>query len=78
MEGKNLGIYQVKKGECIVQKEDQYLSNAPKGQKMTIQTDSTFPNLKNIDGDSVNKHKQQEVANSLIAEKEIGQQQENL
>ncbi|PMC39170.1 hypothetical protein CJ195_04330 [Bacillus sp. UMB0899] len=61
-----------------MRKEDQYLSNAPKEENITIQTDSTFPNLKNIDGDSVNKHKQQEVANSIIAEKEIGQQQENL
>ena len=61
-----------------MQNEEQYLSNAPKEKNFTIQTDSTFPNLKNIEGDSVNKHRQQEVANSIIAEKEISQQQENL
>ncbi|HZH58125.1 MAG TPA: hypothetical protein VEY70_00800 [Metabacillus sp.] len=61
-----------------MRKEEQYLTNAPTEEKITIQTDSTFPNQKNIDGDSVNKHKQEEVANSIIAEKEISQQQENL
>lgn len=54
-----------------------YLTHAPKQEEITLQTDSTYPNLKNIAGDSVNEHKNQEVANSLIAEKEIGQQREN-
>ena len=54
-----------------------YLTNAPKQEEITLQTDGTYPNLKNIVGDSVNEHKNQEVANSLIAEKEIRQQQEN-
>lgn len=58
--------------------KEQYLTNAPKEAQVTIQTDGTFPNKRNIDGDSVNEHKNQEVANSLFAEKEIGQQQENL
>lgn len=59
-------------------KKEQFLSNAPKQEQFTLQTDGTFPNKENIDGDSVMEHKNQEVANSLIAEKEIGQQQENL
>ncbi len=60
-----------------MKKEEQYLTNAPTKEKMTLQTDGTFPNMRNINGDSVNEHKNQEVANSIIAEKEIGQQQEN-
>ncbi|WP_226666585.1 hypothetical protein [Metabacillus litoralis] len=58
--------------------KENYLTNAPKEEKITVQNDETFPNLKSIAGDSVDAHKNQEVANSLIAEKEIGQQQENL
>ncbi|MGM7724633.1 hypothetical protein [uncultured Metabacillus sp.] len=58
-------------------KKENYLTNAPKKEQITLQTDGSYPNLKNIDGDSVNEHKHQEVANSLIAEKEFGQQQEN-
>jgi len=61
-----------------MENKEKYITNAPKDESITIQTDSTFPNFKNSNGDSVNKHKQQEVANSIIAEKEIGQQQENL
>ena len=58
--------------------KENYLTNAPKKEQITLQTDGTFPNQKNIHGDSVNEHKNIEVANSLIAEKEIGQQHENL
>lgn len=58
-------------------KEENFLTNAPKKEQFTLQNDSTFPNKKNVNGDSVKEHKNQEVANSLIAEKEIGQQFEN-
>lgn len=58
--------------------KETYLTNAPKKEQITLQTDGTFPNQKNINGDSVNEHKNIEVANSLIAEKEISQQHENL
>lgn len=68
----------IKEGGLFMRKEEEYLTNAPTEEKITLQTDSTFPNKKNSDGDSVNKHKQEEVANSIIAEKEISQQQENL
>ncbi|MBM7602200.1 hypothetical protein JOC75_000170 [Metabacillus crassostreae] len=57
--------------------KDKYLTNAPKEEKITIQNDGSYPNLKNFAGDSVDEHKNQEVANSLMAEKEIGQQREN-
>jgi hypothetical protein len=59
-------------------KKEKYLTNAPAKEQITLQTDGTYPNLKNVDGDSVNEHKNLEVANSIIAEKEIGQQHENL
>lgn len=58
--------------------KETYLTNAPKKEQITLQTDGTFPNQKNVDGDSVNEHKNEEVANSIFAEKEIRQQQENL
>lgn len=58
--------------------KDKYLTNAPKEEKISIQNDESYPNLKNVAGDSVDEHKNQEVANSLMAEKEIGQQRENL
>ncbi|MDQ0228948.1 hypothetical protein [Metabacillus malikii] len=59
-------------------KKEHYLTNAPKKEQLTIQNDGSFPNSKNIDGNSVLDHKDQEIANSLIADKEIGQQRENL
>jgi hypothetical protein len=37
-------------------KED-YLTTAPQKERFTINNGSTFPNLKNVPGDSVNKHK---------------------
>ncbi|WP_440768800.1 hypothetical protein [Metabacillus sp. 22489] len=55
-----------------------YLTNAPKQEKIILQTDGSSPNKRNIDGNSVLEHKNLEVANSYIASKEIGQQRENL
>lgn len=55
-----------------------YLTPAPKKQEMTINNGSIYPNLKNVAGNSVNEHEFLEEANSLIAEGEIGQQNENL
>ncbi|APH04779.1 hypothetical protein A9C19_08485 [Bacillus weihaiensis] len=57
---------------------EKYVTNSPRKKELTIQTDSSYPNLKNIDGDSVDEHKNMEVANALLAHKEIAQQQENL
>lgn len=60
------------------EKEEQYLTNAPKEEKFTIQTDDTIPNLKNIPGDSIDEYTDLKKANTILAEKEIGQQNENL
>ena len=60
------------------EKEEQYLTNAPKEEKVTIQTDDTIPNLKNIPGDSIDDYTDLKKANTILAEKEIGQQNENL
>ena len=40
----------------IVKKED-YLTNTPKKEKVTIENGNRFPNLKNVAGDSVDEHK---------------------
>lgn len=55
-----------------------YESTAPKRETVTIQTDSAAPNPKSIPGDSVDEHKQLELANAIIAGDEIKQQNENL
>lgn len=57
---------------------DDYFTNAPKQPEISIQTDGTFPNKKNIAGDSVNEHKHLEVANAILAGEEIRQQNDNL
>jgi hypothetical protein len=59
-------------------KKEDYLTPADKKQEITINNGAIFPNLKNVVGDSVDEHKFLEEANSLIAEGEIGQQNENL
>ncbi|MDF2035642.1 hypothetical protein P2R12_01430 [Cytobacillus oceanisediminis] len=60
------------------EKEEKYLTQAPKEETVTIETDGQFPNLKNIAGDSIDEHEQLEAANAIIGAKEIGQQNENL
>ncbi|WP_223703421.1 hypothetical protein [Sutcliffiella deserti] len=55
-----------------------YVPQATKEPEITIQTDGTFPNAKSIAGDSVDEHKNLEVANAIIAGDEIKQQNENL
>jgi hypothetical protein len=62
----------------MTQKED-YLTNTPKKEKVTIENGNRFPNLKNVAGDSVDEHKSFEEANiTTITEDEIRQQNENL
>ncbi|MFD2445621.1 hypothetical protein ACFSO7_16800 [Bacillus sp. CGMCC 1.16607] len=56
----------------------QYLTNSPVKQQVTIQTGDTFPNAKNIPGNSVDQHKELELANTIVAGDEIQQQNENL
>ncbi|HYK75275.1 MAG TPA: hypothetical protein VEV44_19435 [Pseudoneobacillus sp.] len=55
-----------------------YLTNTPSREQVTIQNDDTYPNAKNIPGDSVDGHKELEEANALITGEEIKQQNENL
>lgn len=62
----------------MTRKKESYLTNAPKKTGITIQTDDIFPNQKNIPGDSVDGHKYLEAGNTILAGKEIGQQNENL
>lgn len=58
--------------------KDDFLTNAPKEKQITINNGSTFPNLKNIAGDSIDEHKYLEEANTIISGDEIRQQNENL
>lgn len=59
-------------------KKDDYLTNAPKKEKITINNGAVFPNLKNIPGESVDQHEFLKEANTILAGDEIGQQNENL
>jgi hypothetical protein len=59
-------------------KKEDYLTPASKSEQFTIHNGAIYPNEKNIPGDSVNEHKFLEEANMMIAEGEIGQQNENL
>ena len=61
----------------MVEKKD-YLTPADEQPQMTINNGAVFPNKKNIPGDSVNKHKMIEEANTIITGDEIRQQNENL
>ncbi|MDR4948210.1 hypothetical protein [Neobacillus cucumis] len=60
----------------MAEKKD-YLTPADE-QQMTINNGAVFPNKKNVPGDSVNKHKIIEEANTIITGDEIRQQNENL
>lgn len=68
----------IKKEMIRLKKDNEYLTNATKQDQVTIQNGGSFPNLKNIPGDSVDEHKDQEVANQIITGDEIKQQNENL
>lgn len=59
-------------------REDQYLTNAPKKVRLTIETDQAFPNRKTVPGDSVDEYMELKTANEILAGDEIGQQNENL
>jgi hypothetical protein len=68
----------IKKEMIRLKKNNEYLTNAAKQNQVTIQNGGDFPNLKNFPGDSVDEHKNQEVANQIITGDEIKQQNENL
>jgi hypothetical protein len=58
--------------------KDQYLTNSPAREQVSIQSGENSANSKNIPGDSVEKHKELEMANAILSGDEIKQQNENL
>lgn len=58
--------------------KENYLTNAPKDETITINNGAVFPNLKNIPGESVDEHEFLKESNTILAGGEIGQQNENL
>lgn len=68
----------LKQGVITLTEKQNYLTNTPSREQVTIQNDDTYPNAKNIPGDSVDGHKELEEANALITGEEIKQQNENL
>jgi hypothetical protein len=58
--------------------KDKYLTNSPTSEQVTIQSSEVFPNSKNIPGDSIDAHKELELANAILTGDEIKQQNENL
>jgi hypothetical protein len=58
--------------------KDQYLTNSPAREQVSIQSGENLANSKNIPGDSVEKHKELEMANAILSGDEIKQQNENL
>lgn len=61
-----------------MKKQENYLKNSHKKQKLTLGNGSTFPNGKNMSGNSVDEHKAFEEANIILTGDEIKQQNENL
>lgn len=59
-------------------KMDEYSTKASKKETLTVRTNNVLRNKRNIPGDSVEQHYELEEANAVIAEDEIGQQNENL
>jgi hypothetical protein len=59
-------------------KKDQYLTNSPAREQVSIQSSEVISNSKNIPGDSVEAHKELELANAILTGDEIKQQNENL
>ncbi|WP_409301630.1 hypothetical protein [Peribacillus sp. SCS-155] len=62
----------------MYKKNETYVTTAPEEKKLTVVTDHTFPNLRFMPGDSVDQYNEQKSANRIMAEDEIGQQNENL
>lgn len=67
-----------KQGVITLTEKDNYLTNSPSREQVTVQNGDNFPNAKNIPGDSVDGHKELEEANAIITGEEIKQQNENL
>ncbi|SOC39910.1 hypothetical protein [Ureibacillus acetophenoni] len=61
-----------------MKEKEKFLTTAPEEKKFTIENDSRYPNLKNVPGNSVDAYTDLKEANTFLASKEIGQQNENL
>ncbi|MFE4705875.1 hypothetical protein [Peribacillus simplex] len=61
----------------MVNKRDFLTNGMGKKQAITVQTDNKFPNPRSIPGDSVDEFSVLKDGNQYLAEKEIGQQNEN-
>jgi hypothetical protein len=61
-----------------MRKKDKYLTNSPTSEQVTIQSSEALPNSKNIPGNSIDAHKELELANAILTGDEIKQQNENL
>ncbi|MHC0035621.1 hypothetical protein [Pseudoneobacillus sp. C159] len=59
-------------------KQNKYLTNSPKREAVTVQSGEAVAISKNIPGDSVDAHKELELANAILTGEEIKQQNENL
>lgn len=58
--------------------KNHYLTNSSKSEQVSIESSEVIPNSRNIPGDSVDKHKELEIANVILTGDEIKQQNENL
>ncbi|MEK3974639.1 MULTISPECIES: hypothetical protein [unclassified Psychrobacillus] len=54
-----------------MKKQENYLKNSHKKQKLTLDNGSTFPNGKNMPGNSVDEHKAFEEANIILTGDEM-------
>lgn len=61
----------------LAKKEDD-LTTIPKKKDRAVEKDTIFPDFINVAGDSVDQDRSLEEANTILAENEIGQQNENL
>jgi hypothetical protein len=58
--------------------KDHYLTNSPARAQASVQSSEAISISKNIPGDSVDAHKELELANAILTGDEIKQQSENL
>jgi hypothetical protein len=66
------------KGGRVMTKKDEYLTNSPAREQVSIQSSEAISNSRNVPGDSVEGHKELELANAILTGDEIKQQNENL
>jgi hypothetical protein len=62
----------------LMKNKNHYLTNSPVKETVTVQSGEAISISKNIPGDSVDEHKELELANAILTGDEIKQQNENL